>query len=177
MIENNLVIIQKTSNPQKGHIMIKLAGFISLSLILINSIFTYKKKTPILTLIFVWLVIEFFFTSFISVIVDNAEFWKVSKNTKDFIIFRVAEVIVIPIVMLFYLEVLHAKISVKFKMMFTVIWVLMLFCVESLLVSLDIFNYTKWQIGWSFAVWFIFLLLVILTQTLFNKVLRSEGVI
>jgi hypothetical protein len=157
--------------------MIKLAGFISLSLILINSIFTYKKKTPILTLIFVWLVIEFFFTSFISVIVDNAEYWKVSKNTKDFIIFRVAEVIVIPIVMLFYLEVIHAKISGKFKMMFAVIWILLLFCVESLLVSLDIFNYTKWQIGWSIGVWFLFLLLVLLTQSLFNKILSREGVV
>jgi hypothetical protein len=156
--------------------MIKLAGFISLALILINTIFTYKKKTPILTLIFVFLVIEFFFTSFISVIVDNAELWKVSNNPKDFIIFRVVEVIVIPIVMLFFLEILHSKISVKFKMIYAVIWVLMLFCVESLLVSLDIFNYTKWQIGWSITVWFIFLLLVILTQSLFNKILRNEGV-
>jgi hypothetical protein len=174
---NKLVIIQKTSNLSKGHIMIKLSGFISLALILINTIFTYKKKTPILTLIFVCLVVEFFFTSFISVIVDNAELWKVSKNTKDFIIFRVAEVIIIPIVMLFYLEVLHSKISVKFKMIYAVIWVLMLFCAESLLVSLDIFTYTKWQIEWSIAVWSMFLLLVILTQSLFNKILRSEGVI
>jgi hypothetical protein len=157
--------------------MIKLSGFISLALILINTIFTYKKKTPILTLIFVCLVVEFFFTSYISVIVDNAELWKVSKNTKDFIIFRVAEVIIIPIVMLFYLEVLHSKISVKFKMIYAVIWVLMLFCAESLLVSLDIFTYTKWQIEWSIAVWSMFLLLVILTQSLFNKILRSEGVI
>jgi hypothetical protein len=177
MIGKNLVIIQKTSNPPKGPIMMKLAGFISLSLILINSIFTYKKKTPTLTLFFVWLFIEFFFTSFISVIVDNAELWKVSTNTKDFIIFRVVEVIAIPIIMLFYLEILHAKISVKLKLMFAVIWILLLFCVESLLVSLDIFKYTKWQIGWSIAVWFLFLLIVILTHSLFNKILRREGVI
>jgi hypothetical protein len=157
--------------------MIKLSGFISLALILINTIFTYKKKTPILTLIFVCLVVEFFFTSFISVIVDNAELWIVSKNTKDFIIFRVAEVIIIPIIMLFYLEVLHSEISVKFKMIYAVIWVLMLFCAESLLVSLDIINYAKWKMEWSLVVWFIFLVLVIVTQTLFNQILRSEGVI
>jgi hypothetical protein len=157
--------------------MIKLAGFISLALILINTIFSYKKKTPILTFIFVCLVIEFFFTSFISVIVDNAELWKVSQNPKDFIIFRVAEVIVFPIVLLVYLEVLHSKISVIFKSIYALIWVLMLFCVESLLVSLDIFNYAKWKIEWSIVVWFIFLLLVIVTQSVFNQILRSEGVI
>jgi hypothetical protein len=172
-----LEIIQKTLILAKGQIMIKLAGFISLALILINTIFTYKKKTPTLTLIFVCLVIEFFFTSFISVIVDNAEFWKVSKEPKDFIIFRVAEVIVIPIVMLFYLEVLHSKILVKFKMIYAVIWVLILFGVERLLISLNIFDYTGWHMEWSIAIWFIFLLLTIFTQLLFNKILRSEGVI
>jgi hypothetical protein len=157
--------------------MIKLAGFISLALILINTIFTYKKKTPILTLIFVGLVIEFLFTSFISVIVDNAELWKVSKSPKDFIIFRLVEVIVIPIVMLFYLEIFSSKISVKFKMIYAVIWVLVLFCVERLLISLDIFEYTGWKMEWSIAVWFLFLFLIIVTQQLFNKILRSEGVI
>jgi hypothetical protein len=164
-------------NKFKGTPMIKLVGFISLALILINTIFTYKKKTPILTYIFVWLVIEFFFTSFISVIVDNVEFWKVSKNAKDFIIFRVAEVIVIPLVLLFYLEVLQVKISVKLKLIYAVIWVLMLLGVESLLVNLDIIKYANWQIGWSIAVWVLFLLLVILAQLLFNKILRREGVI
>jgi hypothetical protein len=172
----NVEIIQRGKiKLYKGHSMIKLAGFISLALILLNTIFSYKKKTPILTLIFVCLVIEFFFTSFISVIVDNAELWKVSQNTKDFIIFRVAEVIVIPIVLLFYLEVLHAKISVKFKLIYAVIWVSLLFCVESLLVSLNIFSYTKWKMGWSIAVWFMFLFLVIVTKSLFNQILRNEG--
>lgn len=157
--------------------MTKLAGFLSFTIILINTFFSTKKKTPILTLILVLIVIEFFLTSYISVIVDNGELWKVSKETKKFILFRVAEVVVFPILMLYYLELLILMNSIKFKVFFTMTWALLLFCIEYLLVLLEIFKYANWKMGWSIATWFIFLILVFLIQIVFNRLLKREGIL
>jgi hypothetical protein len=157
--------------------MIKLTCFISFALILLNTFFSLKKLTPLLTLIFLWLVIEFSFTSFISVIVDNAKLWEVGKNPKDFVIFRVVEVVVIPLLMLFYLEILNYIKVLKVRIIFTLTWILLLFGMEYSLVKFKVMKYVNWQIGWSFVTWFLFLMFIFMIQLLFNKILKKEGVI
>jgi hypothetical protein len=157
--------------------MVKLAMFISFSLILINTFFLYRKKTPIQTLILVLLLIEFFLTSLISVIVDNAKLWEISKGGNNFVLFRIAEVVVFPILLLFYLEFYNTMNSIKSKGLLTAFSVLLLFSLEYLLIQLDVFHYKNWKIWWSFSTWFLLITMILLTQAFFHKVLKKEGVI
>jgi len=62
--------------------MITVSLFISITLILIISFVLISKKNNPLNLIFVFMCIEYLFTSFISVIADNEKLWKVSAEPK-----------------------------------------------------------------------------------------------
>jgi hypothetical protein len=156
--------------------MTKLALFISVVLILIIYFFSYKKHTHILSLIFTLFIIEYVLTSVIAIIVDNTQLWKVSKNHKDFFLFRLTEVVVFPLLLLIFLDYVKKMKTVVLKLLFLITCTLLLFCVEQLLILLNLFQYGKWQPAWSIGTWFLLVVLGLYSQTTFNKVLKKEGV-
>jgi hypothetical protein len=156
--------------------MITVSLFFSFTLIGIISFFTIKKATHTLTLIFLLMVIEFFFTSFISVIVDNAKLWTVTQSTRYLIMFRVIEVVVFPILLLWYIESVKRVGTFSKKLIITVLWVGVLVGVETILIHVHIFTYEKWKVWSSIIVWFTFLSFLHFLQSLFSRILFKEGI-
>jgi hypothetical protein len=156
--------------------MITVSLFFSLTLIGIISFFTIKKATHTLTLIFLLMVIEFFFTSFISVIVDNAKLWTVTQSTRYLIMFRVTEVVVFPLLLLWYIESVKRGGTFSKKLIITVLWVGVLVGVETILSHVHIFTYEKWKVWGSIIVWFTFLSFLQVLQGLFSRILFKEGI-
>ena len=156
--------------------MITVSLFFSFTLIGIISFFTIKKANHTLTLIFLLMVIEFFFTSFISVIVDNAKLWSVTKSTRYFIMFRVTEVVVFPLLLLWYIESVKRGSTFSKKLIITVLWVGVLVGVETILSHVHIFTYEKWKVWGSIIVWFTFLSFLQILQGLFSRILFKEGI-
>jgi hypothetical protein len=156
--------------------MITVSLFFSVTLIGIISFFTIKKATHTLTLIFLLMVIEFFFTSFISVIVDNAKLWTVTQTTRYLIMFRVTEVVVFPLLLLWYIELVKRGPSISKKLMISVLWVSVLVGVETILSHVHIFTYENWKVWGSIIVWFTFLSFLQILQSLFSRILFKEGI-
>ncbi|MDR6125315.1 hypothetical protein QFZ87_004912 [Bacillus sp. SLBN-46] len=156
--------------------MITVSLFFSFTLIGIISFFTIKKATHTITLIFLLMVIEFFFTSFISVIVDNAKLWTVTQSTRYLIMFRVIEVVVFPLLLLWYIESVKRVGTFSKKLIITVLWVGVLVGVETILSHFHIFTYEKWKVWGSIIVWFTFLSFLHFLQGLFSRILFKEGI-
>lgn len=156
--------------------MITVSLFFSVTLIVIISFFSIKKANHALTLIFLLMVIEFFFTSFISVIVDNAKLWTVTKSTRYFIMFRVTEVVVFPLLLLFYIETVKRMTTPLKKLIISMLWVGILVGVETILIHIHIFTYEKWKIWGSIIVWSTFLLFLYILRGIFTKILYKEGI-
>jgi hypothetical protein len=156
--------------------MITISVFLSLTLILVTSTIIIRKKINLLTLIFVFFTNEYLFTSFISTIVDDAKLWTISKQTRHFIMFRVAEVVVFPLLLIWYLEFLIRIRIYGIKLFFSVLWILLLVLIEGILIKLDIIKYEKWETWCSILVWSFFLFISSLLQIFFSSILFKEGI-
>jgi hypothetical protein len=156
--------------------MITISVFLSLTLILVTSTIIIRKKINLLTLIFVFLTNEYLFTSFISTIVDDAKLWTISEQTRHFFMFRVAEVVVFPLLLIWYLEFQKRIRKYVNKFFFSVLWILLLVLIEGILIKLDIIKYEKWETWCSILVWSFFLLVSSLLQRFFSSILFKEGI-
>jgi hypothetical protein len=156
--------------------MITVSLFFTVLLIGIISFFIIEKKTHPLTFIFLFMVIEFFFTSYISVIVDNASLWTISKSTRFLIMFRVAEVVLFPLMLIWFIEALQRLSAFSKKIILGAVWVFLLVGIESILIHIKIFTYKKWEPWGSIIFWSFFLLFISFLQTVFNRALYKEGV-
>lgn len=156
--------------------MILFSLLISVTLCLCIFFFTLRKRNHPLTLIFVFMINEFLFTTFISIVVDNEERWKVTEEVKHFIMFRIVEVIIVPFISLLYMESLQRSHSALRKFFVTLLWVILLLFVEYVAIESNIYQHKKWEYWMSLIVWFSFLLLTAFSQVVFQKLLRREGI-
>lgn len=156
--------------------MITVSLFLSMTLILIISFVLFNKKNNLLVLIFVLMCVEYLFTSFISVIVDNENLWKVSEDPWQFLMFRVAEVIIFPLLFLLYLEIERGMGASTKRLLLKVFATFVLVGIERILVILEIMKYSNWQLWASFLTWFLFLFITSILRKIFSSLLQKEGI-
>lgn len=156
--------------------MITVSIFISFAIIIILLFILIPKKNNKLLLLFVLLGLEYLFTSFISVIADNEKLWRISKDPSHFVMFRAAEVVVIPILLLWYLEFNRRLHSFPAKITLFAVWILSLTGIEKLLVHLKIMDQVNWTLWASLGSWIFFLTLTRSLGKLFSIILHKEGV-
>lgn len=156
--------------------MITVSLFLSMTLILIISFVLFNKKNNLLVLIFVLMCVEYLFTSFISVIVDNENLWKVSEDPWQFLMFRVAEVIIFPLLFLLYLEIERGMGASTKRLLLKVFATFVLVGIERILVILEIMKYSNWQLWASFLTWFLFLSITSILRKIFSSLLQKEGI-
>lgn len=156
--------------------MITVSFFISFAIILLLFFILIRKKNNKLTLLFVLLGMEYLFTSFISVIADNEKLWRISKEPSHFVMFRVAEVVVIPLLLLWYLEFDRRVHSLPAKVTLFVIGVLSLTGIEKLLVLLKVMDQVNWPLWASLVSWIFILAFTRSLGKLFSIILHKEGV-
>lgn len=156
--------------------MITVSLFISMTLILIISFVLISKKNNPLVFIFVLMCIEYLFTSFISVIVDNENLWKVSKEPWHFLMFRISEVIIIPLMLLLYLEIDRRLSTAAKRLLLIIAATFIMVGLERLLPILDIMKYVNWKLWASFLTWFLFLAITRLLRRMYSRILLKEGI-
>lgn len=127
--------------------MITVSLLVSMTLILIISFALISKKNNPLNLIFVFMSIEYLFTSFISVIADNEKLWKVSVESWHFLMFRITEVIIIPLMLLLYLEIERRLTTSAKRFLLLIAATFILVGIERTLPILDIMEYKLGSMG------------------------------
>ncbi|MDZ5471448.1 hypothetical protein SM124_06775 [Bacillus sp. 31A1R] len=152
---------------------------IFIDLIILSSIcFIFKKKRfHAVQYLYVYLIIVFLYCSFISVISDNLELWKVKEQIIPYIVFRVSEVILFPLVALWFIELFHLKSNKMYKITLISLFLLIPVLLQQWLVYMKVFEYRHWEVYKTILVWIIFYSTSVVTNYLVGKHLVKEGVI
>jgi hypothetical protein len=156
--------------------MITVSLFLSMTLILVISFVLISKKNNPLVFFFVLMCMEYLFTSFISVIVDNENLWKVSKEPWHFLMFRISEVIIIPLMLLLYLEIDRRLSTAAKRLLLIIAATFIMVGLERTLPILDMMKYVNWKLWASFLTWFLFLAITSMLGRIFCRILYKEGI-
>lgn len=156
--------------------MITVSLFVSMTLILIIFFVLINKKNNSLVLIFVFMCIEFLVTSFISVIADNENLWKVSAEPWHFLMFRISEVIIIPLMLLLYLEIERRLTTSAKRFSLLIAATFILVGIERTLPILDLMEYVNWKLWASFLTWVLFLFITSMLRRMYSRILLKEGI-
>jgi hypothetical protein len=152
-----------------------LVIFICVTILLIMSFYFLPKTMNILQNTYVLMLAIFLFTCYCSVIYVNLEFWKLSNHVTHYILFRIYQLIVIPILVVWYCNGKNKKMK-KYFLIRTVCFSLAMLLLERLLISWNVITYAKWNGLISFFAYLILLLVISILNHWFTVVLRKEGI-
>ena len=136
-------------------VVMKLAFFIDVWMIGLISFYLMKKKRNQLENIFIIMMVEFVFSCYYAILYINLDVWTIGKSAELFIIFRLYEVLVTPLLFLFYFNLLPIVKKNLTKMGLTVLFMGILLGVECWLVAWNVIIYTNWQ-AWKSLLGFVF---------------------
>ncbi|MCJ7842474.1 hypothetical protein MUB24_16520 [Lederbergia sp. NSJ-179] len=149
---------------------------LNIMILLIVVFFIVKKRLNLLENLFIFMIQEFLITSYFSVLYINLKVWKITESHELFIIFRLYEIITIPLLHLTYFNLLVTIKSRLTKLIFTILFVAILYGVEFLLVKGKVIHYNEWHFWQSLLIISFVLLISYLLQLSFKQVLRKEGI-
>jgi hypothetical protein len=141
-------------------------------------LFLFKKKRfHVVQYLFVFLIMVFLYSSFISIIVDNLELWKLQEKPLQYTIFRLAEIILFPVIALWFLELFYLKANKIYKCLMYTVFLFIPVLLEKWLFHIKVLEFKKWEIYQTILAWFIFYFVSLLIHYLIGKRLIKEGVI
>lgn len=153
----------------------KLLIILTITIIFLISFFIKKKPLLPIENIFVILIIEFIFNSYIGIITINYGVWVIPEDPASQITFRVWEILFIPLLILWTLNSLSQQKNHKAKILTSLVFLLMIYGSETLLLYWQIIKYTGWQ-GWqSILVLTIILFITTFLLRVFSVLLKKEG--
>ncbi|MBO0994640.1 hypothetical protein [Bacillus sp. SD088] len=126
--------------------------------------------------LFIFMIQELIITSCFSVLYINLKVWEITNRIPLFIIFRLYEFIVIPLLYVMFFNLLAAIQSRFNKWLFTITYVAILYGVEFLLVQGKVIRYNGWDFWQSLFLIAVVLLISYILQFCFSQVLRKEGI-
>ncbi|MDC3414998.1 hypothetical protein NC797_15265 [Aquibacillus sp. 3ASR75-11] len=147
-----------------------------LSILLIMSFFVTKKKCNVLENIFLFCVLEFVFTSYFAILYINHNFWEITKSIEWFIAFRIYEVIIVPLLYMFYYNLIPKLQTKLSKVVYTLLFVGILYGNEYILVKWGVIVYSNWNAWQSILFLSIILTSVYFLLLGFRHILKIEGV-
>ena len=136
-----------------------------------------KNKLHIFENIFLLLVLEFLVSTYYAILYVNIDVWKISFKTDLFIIFRVEEVILLPLLLTWYFNIvgqLHAK---MYKMALLFFTIGLAYSLEYLLVRFKVITYKDWSSWHSVVILFFILIFTTYMHKGYRRILRREGII
>lgn len=147
------------------------------SLLLIHYVITEKTLHP-LEHVFIWLLFVPVFITFVDLATPkNSEMFTIKHGWTFRLGLRLNEVIIVPIITLFFLEQIHKTDTLIKKMTNFILFLLILLLNEWLLKKLDVINPKEWNDWWSLPNWMLWLTFSLIMQRVFRKLLIKEGVI
>jgi hypothetical protein len=97
----------------------KLSIFIDSVILLLLFFFLKRKKLTLLENLFLLMVLEFIVTSYCAILYINLDLWSIAKRTELFILFRIYEVVVYPVIWIGYFNLFHWRDSRSYKWLLT----------------------------------------------------------
>ncbi|WP_442596563.1 hypothetical protein [Neobacillus sp. D3-1R] len=153
----------------------KISLFIDF-IIFISILFLLKKKHfHIVQYLFVFLTLVFIYSSFISIIVDNLELWKVKEKVTAYVPFRMAEIILFPMLTLWFIELFYFSKNKLYQCFIFLSFIFLPIFFEKWLIYLKIIDFIKWDVFQTMIVWFFFYLIALLIHLIIGKLLAKEG--
>jgi hypothetical protein len=138
---------------------------------------TMPKKLHLLEQWFIWMFFVFFYTSFISIIVDNTELWVLSEKVAYVWHFKLFQIVLLPVIILFFL---HSIILCKKrwqKGIVVVVFIITFLLSEQLLIYTSVIRIRDWSLLQSILTWFTILTITLYVQISFRNLLKKEGVL
>jgi hypothetical protein len=147
------------------------------SLLLIHYVVSEKALHP-LEHVFVWLLFVSVFITFVDLATPkNSEMFTIKHEWTNRYGLRLNEIIIVPLIMLFYLERIHKIDTLIKKMANFIVFLLILLLNEWLLKQFNVIEQKEWNDWWSVPNWILWLIFALIVQKLFRKLLIKEGVI
>ncbi|MGZ4030702.1 MAG: hypothetical protein ACXVDJ_00840 [Tumebacillaceae bacterium] len=152
--------------------------FTSMAFLLLLTFVCLPKKLHPAEYAFVWLAfVPVFITAFDIATPLNSYHIKPTKSPMLFAAHRLSELIVIPLLLLIYLDVAHRMRTWTRRIGAFVVCFLLLNVVEFMSVHLHLFTYLDWSAWRSSVFWLVFLLYAILLQIGMRQLLKKEGIV
>jgi hypothetical protein len=139
--------------------------------------FHLPKKVSVLEQWFSWMVFFFLYSSFLSVIVDNANFLVLKDEELEHWYFKLALLVLYPVVMLYYLNVLVMVTSLYTRFVTTVAFLFAFLGIDQLLISCNVLSVSNWSITQSVLSWIITMAIMAISLKVYRKILFMEGAV
>lgn len=137
-----------------------------------------KKSLHVIEYIFVLVFMVFLCTSYFSVIVDNLDLWKINQKPVPFLTYRVAEIILLPLISLWFLDLFYLKRdNYLFRTLVFLFFLTIPLLIEKWLIYINVLSYKKWEGYQTIIIWFFFYLITLLLQFAIRRLLVKEGIV
>jgi len=152
----------------------ELVLFLNFTILLLLLYCLINKKLHPLESIFIILIVEFIISTYFAIVTVNKEFIEISNKSYLLILFRVHEVITLPIIILLYFNG-YALLKTKIMKWFSnVLIIVLLILIEEVIKYWEGITYLQWNV-WRSGLFYIFLVLT--TSVLlkaYSTILRKE---
>lgn len=147
--------------------------FFSVTMILIITFVTTKKKLHLFEIFLMWMTIILIDHNFLTITALNMRMFDFGKNPANYWTLALIRVSLFPLLIIWYFD---KTLSVKpyKKWIWLPVLILMLVGVEYFADALKVFIHTRWKIGYSFIEWFVIFLLVNYSWIWYRNLLRKE---
>lgn len=152
-----------------------LVVIIDFSLILLILYTLSKKRLHHLEQAFISLLILFSFTVFTSIFVDNVRWWEISGNIESVLGLKFFEFIIVPVSILFYLNIRLSLLTRLIRFLFDMVSVAYFMLMEYGLIQMKFLTHQNWRWPSSIILWGTLLLVSLFFQISFRKILQREG--
>jgi hypothetical protein len=151
-----------------------LVIFICITIILIMAFFFLPKTMTLLQNTYVFMLCIFLFTCYCSVLYVNLELWNLSNHVPDYILFRIYQFVVIPMLAVWCCngKETQKKNSIWVR---TFSFTAGMYFVERLLIGWDVILYKNWNGLFSVVGYLLLLFVIVHLNKWFTFVLRKEG--
>ncbi|MRG86121.1 hypothetical protein [Salinibacillus xinjiangensis] len=135
-----------------------------------------NKRLNILENIFILITLEFIITGYVAVLTINLGLWEMAKNAEPYTILRLHEIIILPVLYLWYFNLLDAFKSLLGKSVLTLGALLIFYGSEYLLVRWNVITYNSWNAWYSIFVLFGVIIFIQLLRRGFKHRMLKEGI-
>lgn len=151
--------------------------FLDFVIFLAISFFVKKKKLHEVEYIFVFVSMVFIHTSYFSIIVDNLGLLKAAEKPIPYTTYRVAEIILFPLLTLWFLDLYYLNRRPIYKVLISLLFLISPWLIERWLINIKIIEYKNWEGYQTIVAWCFFYISSLLIQYVVRRLLIKEGII
>jgi hypothetical protein len=153
----------------------KLSIISSFAILLVVSYLVTPKRLHIFERLFVWLLFQFIYFLYLGTVTTNLKNLVMPESNSLYVSYIIFNAIIIPLVILWYLEFLHRLQSLFAKIVITIFWVGVMVSFEYIASSLHVFyRQPVWELWWSVIIWSVFLLIAYISDLIVKKMMKDE---